>query len=360
MVLDHARNADRRGDDADGDGASAVCAAATRRARPPVRRLGLDEYWAVVHYLDYEQSLTMEMEVIEVRELSKRFGSVHAADGVSFDAPAGQVTGFLGANGAGKSTNLRMLLGLARPDAGTALIGGQPYGAMRSPRTEVGAMLDATFHPGRSARNHLHASAAAAGLARHRVDAVLEEVDLASDSDRRVGGYSLGMRQRLALAVALLGDPAVLVLDEPSNGLDPPGIAWLRGRMRHWAGEGRTVLVSSHVLSEVAQVVDRVVIIDRGRVVREGPLDAIGPETSAVRALTPMPGLLADAARAAGWDATTRGIDTVEIIGASSAEVGGLAAANGLELHALSSISVGERLEAAFLELTNRPTEVSS
>jgi ABC-2 type transport system ATP-binding protein len=298
--------------------------------------------------------------LIEVRELSKRFGSVLAADGVTFDAPAGQVTGFLGANGAGKSTTLRMLVGLARPDAGTALIGGRPYGAVASPRTEVGAVLDARFHPGRTARNHLRVVATAARIEPGRVEDVLHEVDLTADADRRVGGYSLGMRQRLALATALLGDPAVLILDEPSNGLDPPGIAWLRERMRRWAAEGRTVLVSSHVLAEVAQVVDRVVIIDAGRVVHEGPLDALGPTTSAIRARTPQAALLADAARAAGWDAISHGFDTVEISGATSADVGRVAAAHGVELHGLSSITDSERLEAAFLELTHHRIEVSS
>lgn len=298
--------------------------------------------------------------MIEVRDLSKRFGSVQAADGVSFDAPTGQVTGFLGANGAGKSTTLRMLVGLARPDAGTALISDRPYGALPSPRTEVGAVLEARFHPGRTARNHLRVVATAAGIDHRRIDSVLDDVDLTADADRRVGGYSMGMRQRLALAVALLGDPAVLILDEPSNGLDPPGIAWLRDRMRDWAREGRTVLVSSHVLAEVAQVVDRVVIIDRGRVVREGALDAIGPTTTAVRARTPQAALLADVARAAGWTASPLGIDTVEITGSSPADVGRVAAANGVELHELSSITDSERLEAAFLELTGHRIEATS
>ena len=297
--------------------------------------------------------------MIEVRDLSKRFGSVQAADGVSFGAPSGQVTGFLGANGAGKSTTLRMLVGLARPDSGTAHVNGRPYGALPSPRTEVGAVLDARFHPGRSARNHLRVVATAAGIDRRRVETVLGEVDLTADADRRVGGYSMGMRQRLALATALLGDPAVLILDEPSNGLDPPGIAWLRERMRHWASEGRTVLVSSHVLAEVAQVVDRVAIIDRGRIVQEGPLDAIGPTATAVQARTPHAALLADAARAEGWVATLLGADTLEIAGSSPAEVGRVAAEHGVELHGLSSITDSERLEAAFLELTDHRIEAT-
>ncbi|MEO6628756.1 MAG: ATP-binding cassette domain-containing protein [Aquihabitans sp.] len=301
----------------------------------------------------------MEKVVIEVQALSKRFGSVQAANGVTFDAPPGQVTGFLGANGSGKSTTLRMLVGLTCPDAGTAHVGGRPYRSLPSPRTEVGAVLDAQFHPGRTARNHLRVVASASGIDRRRVETVLQEVDLSEDADRRVGGYSMGMRQRLALGVALLGDPAVLILDEPSNGLDPPGIAWLRERMRLWAGEGRTVLVSSHVLAEIAQVVDRVVIIDRGRIVQEGPLDAIGPTAITVRARTPQAAQLADAARAAGWNTTALDPDTVEIAGASSAEIGRIAAAHGFELHGLSSTSDSERLEAAFLELTERQIEVS-
>lgn len=296
--------------------------------------------------------------MIEVSELSKRYGTVQAANDVTFEVPPGQVTGFLGANGAGKSTTLRMLLGLDRPDAGTALVGGRPYQALPSPRREVGAVLDARFHPGRSARNHLRVVATAAGIDRRRIDAVLDEVDLGSDADRRVGTFSLGMRQRLALAVALLGDPPVMILDEPSNGLDPPGISWLRTRMRAWAREGRTVLVSSHVLAEVAQVVDRVVIIDHGHVVREGPLDAIGPSTTAVRARTPEGARLADAARVAGWDVTHHD-DSVEIIGASPTQVGRLAATNGIELHELSSITDSERLEAAFLELTHHQIEAT-
>jgi ABC-2 type transport system ATP-binding protein len=250
-----------------------------------------------------------------------------------------------------------MLVGLARPDAGTALIDGRSYAALPSPRSKVGAVLDPRFHPGRTARNHLRVVATAARIDRGRIDSVLAEVDLAAAANRRVGGFSMGMRQRLALAGALLGDPEVMILDEPSNGLDPPGIAWLRGRMRQWAAEGRTVLVSSHVLAEVAQVVDRVVIIDRGRVVREGPIDAIGPTTTAVRVRTPDAALLVELARAAGWRAEHEGAGAVDITGASPAEVGQAAAARGLELHELSSIDRSERLEAAFLELTDHRIE---
>ena len=217
------------------------------------------------------------MTDISIRGLTKRFGGVTAVRDLSFDVGAGEVTGFLGPNGAGKTTTLRMLLGLVRPTAGTATIGGARYADLPYPRQVVGAVLEATgFHPGRTGREHLRILArltrgsagsrwgARSGGLDERVDEVLEQVSLTGDAGRRVGGYSLGMRQRLGLASALLGDPEVLVLDEPANGLDPAGMAWLRGLLRDLAAEGRTVLISSHVLAEVAQTVDRVVIISEG------------------------------------------------------------------------------------------------
>lgn len=217
------------------------------------------------------------MTDVSIRGLTKKFGQVTAVDGLSFDAPGGQVTGFLGANGAGKTTTLRIALGLVRPTAGQALIDGRPYAALTHPRREVGAVLEATgAHPGRRARDHLRILASAAGVGRSRVEEVLEVVDLTGAANRRVGTFSLGMRQRLALAGALLGDPAVLVLDEPANGLDPAGMAWLRGMLRDLAKEGRAVLLSSHVLAEVAQTVDRVAIIHEGRLRYSGPLDGLG------------------------------------------------------------------------------------
>jgi ABC-2 type transport system ATP-binding protein len=213
------------------------------------------------------------MTDVSVRDLSKRFGRVLAADGLTFDVPAGQVTGFLGPNGAGKTTTLRMLLGLVTPTSGEALIGGSRYADLTAPRRVVGAVLEATgFHPGRRARDHLRILAQVSGASRARVDAVLDQVGLSANAGRRVGGYSLGMRQRLGLAAALLGDPGVLVLDEPGNGLDPAGMAWLRGLLRDLAAEGRTVLISSHVLAEVAQTVDRVLIVNQGRLRYAGPL----------------------------------------------------------------------------------------
>ena len=216
------------------------------------------------------------METITLERLTKRYGDVLAVDDLSFHLEPGSVTGFVGANGAGKSTTLRMLLGLTRPTSGSALVNGVPYAELGAPAREVGALTDpGVFHPRRSGRNALRVLAAASGVPDRRVDEVLELVDLTSAASRRVGGYSLGMRQRLGLAAALLGDPAVLVLDEPANGLDPLGVHWLRGLLRTFGDEGRTVLVSSHQLAELAQTVDDVIVIDRGRLVARGPLSSL-------------------------------------------------------------------------------------
>jgi ABC-2 type transport system ATP-binding protein len=216
------------------------------------------------------------MAVIEVRDLTKRYGGVLAVDRLGFTLAEGAVTGFLGPNGAGKSTTLRMLLGLTPPTAGTATIGGVPYRELRDPVRTVGALLEATgFHPGRSGRDHLRVLATAAGLPPARVDEMLYLVDLTGAGRRRAGGYSLGMRQRLGLAAALLGDPEVLILDEPANGLDPEGVHWLRGLLRRLAAQGRTVLVSSHQLAELAQTVDDVIVIDRGRLITRGTMSSL-------------------------------------------------------------------------------------
>jgi ABC-2 type transport system ATP-binding protein len=210
---------------------------------------------------------------IVVSGLTKRFGGVTAVDGLSFTAAPGSVTGFLGPNGAGKTTTLRMLAGLVAPDAGTATISGRSYAALASPGREAGVVLEAAgFHPARTGRDHLRVWCTACGYPLHRADDVLEITGLAAAGRRKVRGYSLGMRQRLALAAALLGDPAALILDEPANGLDPEGIAWLRGLLREYARSGRTVLYSSHVLPEVEQLAGQVVIISRGRLVRHGTL----------------------------------------------------------------------------------------
>jgi ABC-2 type transport system ATP-binding protein len=213
------------------------------------------------------------MAAITVQGLTKRFGDVLAVDRLSFQVDEGTVTGFLGPNGAGKTTTLRMLLGLVAPTSGTATVGGRRYRDLPDPARRVGAVLEAGgFHPGRSARDHLRIQATAAGLSRARVDQVLEQTGLAGAARRRVGGFSLGMRQRLGLAAALLGDPEVLILDEPANGLDPEGVHWLRGLVRGLAAEGRTVLVSSHLLAEIARTADQVVIIDKGRLVTQAAM----------------------------------------------------------------------------------------
>ena len=213
------------------------------------------------------------MSVIEVRGLTKRFGPVLAVDQLSFEVERGTVVGFLGSNGAGKTTTLRMLLGLVRPDSGTATINGRPYRDLDEPLHQVGAVLEAaSFYPGRTARNHLRIQAMAGQADLSRIDDVLELAGLAGAAGRRIGGFSLGMRQRLGLASALLTDPGVLILDEPANGLDPEGVRWLRDLVRGLAAEGAAVLISSHILAEVAQTVDSVVILDRGRLVAQSSL----------------------------------------------------------------------------------------
>lgn len=285
---------------------------------------------------------------IEFRAVTKRFGAVTAVDGVSFTVQPGVVTGFLGPNGAGKTTTLRMLLGLVEPTSGTATFGGVAYRDLDRPLETVGTALEASsFHPGRSARDHLRVYAAAAGLPDTRVDFVLGLVGLGDYATRRVGGYSMGMRQRLGLASALLGDPGVLVLDEPTNGLDPEGIRWMRGFLRDRAAEGRTVLISSHVLSEVQQSVDQVVIISRGRRVYEGPLtDLEGGSTVRVAATDAT--ALAAALTAAGI-ASTREADSFVVTGAGAEAVGRAALAGGVALTQLTTEHAG--LEDVFLEL---------
>jgi ABC-2 type transport system ATP-binding protein len=219
--------------------------------------------------------------MIEVRGLSKRYGRVVAVDGLSFDVRAGAVTGFLGPNGSGKSTTMRMVLGLATPDAGTVRIGGRRYRELRWPLREIGGQLEArTFHPGRTARAHLAALAASNRIPRRRVDEVLEVVGLAGAARRRVGGFSLGMAQRLGIAAALLGDPAVLMLDEPTGGLDPEGIRWLRGLLRSLAAQGRAVFVSSHLIGEVALSADRVLVVGRGRLLADATVAELAARSS--------------------------------------------------------------------------------
>jgi len=273
---------------------------------------------------------------------------------LSFTVEPGSVTGFLGPNGAGKTTTLRMVLGLMHPDAGTATFDGTPYVSLPAPLRTVGAVLETAFHPARTGRNHLRVYCRAAGFPLSRADEVLVQVGLADAGNRRAGGYSLGMRQRLALATALLGDPAVLVLDEPANGLDPEGIQWLRGFLRHLAHEqGRTILVSSHLLSEVEQTVDRVVIVGAGRLVREGSMDQLrsgadGAGTVLVRG--PEMGRLADVLGTAGTS-VSQADGTLTVTGATPAEVGHHAFAAGIELHELRPHTSG--LEEIYFQLTS-------
>jgi ABC-2 type transport system ATP-binding protein len=229
---------------------------------------------------------------ISFHQLTKRYGAVTALDGFSAEIAAGRITAFLGANGAGKTTSMRLLLGLSEPDAGTALIDGRPYASLEHPLRSVGAVLDQGFHPNRSARNHLRITAAQAQVPKARVDDVLELVGLTSAADRRAGGFSLGMRQRLALASALIGDPSVLVMDEPFNGLDPAGIQTLRGFLRHFADSGGTVFLSSHLLAEVAHSADDAIIIDNGRLVTAGPVASLVPASAAITVTSPDADLL--------------------------------------------------------------------
>ncbi len=294
------------------------------------------------------------MSAITVERLSKRFGAVTAVDDLSFEVGEGAITGFLGPNGAGKTTTLRTLLGLVSPTSGTATFGGRPYRKLPEPSREVGALLEASgFHPGRSARDHLRVLAMAAGIPAGRVDEVLGLVGLTDAATRRVGGYSLGMRQRLGLAAALLGDPRVLVLDEPANGLDPEGVHWLRVLLRHLATEGRSVLVSSHVLAEMAQTVDHVVIIARGRLVAQSSLAELTARTGQrVRVRTPQVEALRGALAARGVTVEAAGPDELLVTGASTEAVGRAVADAGVVVYEMRL----ERsdLEAAFLELTTR------
>ncbi|WP_149202623.1 ABC transporter ATP-binding protein [Actinotalea subterranea] len=297
---------------------------------------------------------------VVVDHLSKSFGVVRAVDDLSFTVRPGRVTGFLGPNGAGKTTTLRMLLGLVRPSGGSATIGGRHYHELDHPARVVGAALEAaSFHPGRTARDHLRVYAPQVGVPDTRCDEVLALVGLADVAGRRVGGFSLGMRQRLGLAATLLGDPRVLVLDEPANGLDPEGIAWLRAFLRHLAGEGRTVLVSSHVLSEVQQTVDDVVIIAHGRLVHASPLaDLARLTTRTVRVSSPdvdgLARLVAERWPTLVVPAEGERPGSVTLQDVDAAQVGAAAFAARLEVHELAVREVG--LEDVFLRLTGGGT----
>jgi ABC-2 type transport system ATP-binding protein len=291
--------------------------------------------------------------VVVSKSLTKRFGELTAVDDLSFELDQGTITGFLGPNGAGKTTTLRMLLGLAAPTAGRALVFDQPYSQLERPALRVGAVLEATdFHPGRSGRDHLRTLSRAVGVSDSRVDEVLRLVELDGASGRRVKGYSLGMRQRLGLASALLGDPELLVLDEPANGLDPEGVRWLRDFLRVFASEGRTVLVSSHVLAEVAQTVDQVLIINRGRLVVESPLDELTARVGgSVRVRSPKLSQLQEALRREGIEVSVNNDHALVAHGTTGERVGDVAFAAGVPVHEL--VADASSLEEVFLELTS-------
>jgi ABC-2 type transport system ATP-binding protein len=287
---------------------------------------------------------------LEVRGLSKRFGSTTAVDGLTFAIQPGRVTGFLGPNGAGKTTTLRMLLGLVHPTAGEALVSGKPYRELPDPMRAVGAVLEASsYHPARSGRNHLRVLATAGGIPQARVDETLKQVELSAAAGRPVKTYSLGMRQRLSVATALLGEPRLLVLDEPANGLDPEGIRWLRTFLRSFAADGGTVFISSHVLAEVAQLADEVVIIHKSKLVAHEPLEALTTRTAGGTIVrSPDAERLRQRLTAEGIEAATA--DGELRVASPPERVGEVAAAAGIVLHELRG--EGASLEEVFLELT--------
>jgi ABC-2 type transport system ATP-binding protein len=299
--------------------------------------------------------------MIEIEHLSKRYGSKLAVDDVSFSVRPGIVTGFLGPNGAGKSTTMRMIVGLDRPTTGHAHIDGKPYAEHAAPLHRVGALLEAkAVHTGRTAYNHLLALAATHSIPKARVHEVIEMTGLGSVAGKRVGGFSLGMGQRLGIAAALLGDPQTLILDEPVNGLDPEGVRWVREFTRYLAGQGRTVFLSSHLMSEMAQTADHVVVLGRGRILADAPIGDIiaGATRQLVHVRTPQAQTLIE--RIAGPDVTVTTTDAglLEVSGIGAPQIGELAAQAGITLHELTP--VGASLEEAYLELTQDDVEYRS
>ncbi|MEV4112823.1 ATP-binding cassette domain-containing protein [Nonomuraea sp. NPDC049695] len=291
--------------------------------------------------------------MISLKGLSKRYGDRLAVDDLSLELRPGTVTGFLGPNGAGKSTTMRLILGLDRPTSGTALIRGVPYHRIRNPLRTVGALLDArALHPGRSVRAHLAALARSNGIPRRRVSEVLETVGMAGAARKRAGALSLGMSQRLGIAAALLGDPEVLMFDEPVNGLDPDGVRWVRGLMRSLAGEGRTVFVSSHLMTEMQLTADHLVVIGKGRLIADASLSEViaGSSLTSVLVRTPHAGDLAVRLRAAGIAVQRYGENELEATGAALETVGDLAHEAGIRLHELRTREAS--LEQAYQELT--------
>jgi len=296
--------------------------------------------------------------MIEVRGLTKRYGDVLAVDDLSFDVEPGKVTGFLGPNGAGKSTTMRMMLGLDRPTSGRALVNGRPFATFAEPLPEVGALLDpGSVHPGRTGRNHLHVAARTNGIPERRVEEVIEQVGLGGAARRRIKGYSLGMLQRLGIAAALLADPRVLLFDEPINGLDLDGVRWIRELLRQLADEGRTVLVSSHLMSEMQQTADRLVVIGRGRLISDATTEDIlgGLGHRQVRVRSSQPGLLFSQLQEHGLTVQSVDAHELQVEDSTAEEVGNLAHALRIPLHHLSDVE--QSLEQAFIELTSNSVE---
>jgi ABC-2 type transport system ATP-binding protein len=295
--------------------------------------------------------------MIEANGLTKRYGSTLAVDDLSFTVPPGQVTGFLGPNGSGKSTTMRMILGLDAPTSGSVTVGGRPYTAYRRPLFQVGALLEAkAAHGGRSAYNHLRCLALSNGIPRARVDAVLDMVGLRSVAHKRSGGFSLGMGQRLGIAAALLGDPPVLMFDEPVNGLDPEGVLWIRNLLKALAAQGRTVFLSSHLMSEMALTADRLVVIGRGRLIAQTTVaDFLGGPGGFVRVRSPQNARLLPLLRRRGTGAEVQADGTLRITGATSDEVGTLARENGITLLELSTHQAS--LEERYMQLTGDTTD---
>lgn len=296
--------------------------------------------------------------MIVAENLSKSFGAKRAVADVSFTVQPGKVTGFLGPNGAGKSTTMRMIVGLDRPTGGRVTVNGRPYAQLRSPLTEVGVLLDAkAVHTGRTARNHLRAMAATHGIPRTRVDEVIELTGIGSVAGKRAGKFSLGMGQRLGIAAALLGDPHTLILDEPVNGLDPEGVRWVRQFVRHLAAEGRTVLLSSHLMSEMAQTADHVIVLGRGQVLADADLSALVRAWTSNAVLVRSPRLSELVAAVSGPDITVTASEPgmAEITGITAAALGDLAASLGIPVHELTSRSGS--LEDAYLALTGDSVE---
>jgi ABC-2 type transport system ATP-binding protein len=296
--------------------------------------------------------------VIEVYDLSKRYGDKLAVDSLSFAVRPGVVTGFLGPNGAGKSTTMRMIMALDRPSAGQVRVNGRPYGQHKAPLHEIGALLEAkAIHPGRSAHKHLLALAASNGIGKRRVLDVIDMVGLTDVAGKRAGGFSLGMGQRLGIASALLGDPQIVMLDEPVNGLDPEGVLWIRNLLKSLAAQGRTVFVSSHLMSEMALIAEDLIVIGRGRLLSEGPLAAFIAQasSSSVRVRSPHAARLRDVLVGDGVTVTSGEAGVLEVTGLETADIGERAAAAGLVLHELAPQEAS--LEEAFMELTRDAVE---